>query len=109
MGTLSPLWVALERGTPATNGEPTIPELQNGNKPPRGSLPSMHSFRHTAASRALRAGESADEVAWMLGHKDSNVTRAVYVRELADARRRAMRRSRMVEEYGDLLVLAAQD
>jgi len=38
----------------------------------------------------------------MLGHKDANVTQAVYVRELADARRRAMRRSRMVEEYGDL-------
>ena len=45
----------------------------------------------------------------MLGHKDANVTRAVYVRELADARRRAMGRSRMVEDYGDLLVLAAQD
>jgi hypothetical protein len=28
-----------------------------------------------------------DEVAWMLGHKDANVTRAVYVRELADGRR----------------------
>lgn len=39
----------------------------------------------------------------MHGHKDANVTRAVYVREIADARRRAARRSRMVEEYGSLL------
>jgi hypothetical protein len=31
------------------------------------------------------------------------VTRAVYVRELADARRRTMRRSRMVAEFADVL------
>ena len=48
-------------------------------------------------------GESVDEIAFLLGHKDANVTRAVYVREIADGRRRAMRRSRMVEEYGGLL------
>ena len=70
---------------------------------PHGVLPSMHSFRHTAASRALVAGESVDEIAFLLGHRDANVTRAVYVRELADARRRTMRRSRMIAEYGDLL------
>ena len=63
----------------------------------------MHSFRHTVASRALLAGESVDEVAFLLGHRDANVTRAVYVRELSDARRRTMRRSRMVAEFGDLL------
>ena len=63
----------------------------------------MHSFRHTAASRALLAGESVDEVAFLLGHRDANVTRAVYVREVADARRRNMRRSRMMAEYGELL------
>ena len=63
----------------------------------------MHSFRHTAASRALLAGKSVDEIAFLLGHCDANVTRAVYVRELADARRRTMRRSRMIAEYGDLL------
>ena len=60
---------------------------------PRGMLPSMHSFRHTVASRALLAGESIDEVAFLLGHRDATVTRTVYVREVADARRRAMRRS----------------
>jgi integrase len=61
-----------------------------------------HSFRHTVASRALVAGESIDEVAFLLGHRDANVTRAVYVRELADARRRSMRRSRMIAEFGEL-------
>jgi integrase len=70
---------------------------------PHGSLPSMDSFRHTVASRALLAGESVDEIAFLLGHRDANVTRAVYVRGLADARRRTMRRSRMIAEYGELL------
>jgi integrase len=59
----------------------------------------MHSFRHTVASRALLAGESVDEVAFLLGHRDGNVTRAVYVREVADARRRTMRRDRMTAEF----------
>ena len=44
-----------------------------------------------------------DEVAFLLGHRDANVTRAVYVREVADARRRAMRRSRMAAEYKSAL------
>jgi integrase len=91
------------------SGSPTFPELHARDEAghplpvPRGALPSMHSFRHTAASRALLAGESVDEVAFLLGHRDANVTRAVYVRELADARRRKMRRSRMIAEFGDLL------
>jgi integrase len=63
----------------------------------------MHSFRHTVVSRALLAGESIDEVAFLLGHRDANVTRAVYLRELSDARRRTMRRSRMVAEFADVL------
>jgi integrase len=91
------------------NGNPTFPELHardaNGRPRPvrRGALPSMHSFRHTVASRALLAGESVDEIAFLLGHRDANITRAVYVRELADVRRRKMRRSRMIAEYADLL------
>jgi integrase len=90
-------------------GNPTFPELHERDadgrpvRLPFGALPSMHSFRHTAASRALLAGESVDEIAFLLGHRDANVTRAVYVRELADARRRKLRRSRMLAEYGDLL------
>jgi integrase len=90
-------------------GDPTFPVLHEQDNEgrlarlPHGALPSMHSFRHTVASRALIAGESVDEIAFLLGHRDANVTRAVYVRELADARRRTMRRSRMIAEFGDLL------
>jgi len=81
------------------DGHPTFSVLHNVDPQgdpvpvPRGMLPSMHSFRHTVASRALLAGESIDEVAFLLGHRDGTVTRTVYVREVADARRRAMRRS----------------
>lgn len=75
---------------------------------PRGTLPSMHSFRHTVASRALLAGESVDEVAFLLGHRDGTVTRTVYVREIADARRRSMRRSRMIAEYSGALRVALE-
>jgi hypothetical protein len=65
--------------------------------------------RHTVASRALLAGESIDEIAFLLGHRDANVTRTVYVRELADARRRTMRRSRMVAEFADVLAGTGAD
>jgi integrase len=90
-------------------GRPTFPVLQAVDEcgrpvpPPHGAVPSMHSFRHTMASRALRAGESVDEIAFLLGHRDANVTRAVYVREVADARRRTMRRSLMAAEFADVL------
>ena len=91
------------------DGEPTFQALHAVDDtgepvpPPHGAIPSMHSFRHTLASRALLAGESVDEIAFLLGHRDANVTRAVYVREVADARRRTMRRSKMVAEFSDLL------
>lgn len=91
------------------DGDPIFPALHERDgrgRPipvPHGALPSMHSFRHTVASRALVAGESVDEIAFLLGHRDANVSRAVYVRELSDARRRTMRRSRMLAEYADLL------
>ena len=93
-------------------GRPTFPilhELDDDGRPvrvPTGVLPSMHSFRHTVASRALVAGESIDEVAFLLGHRDATVTRVVYVREIADARRRSLRRSRMVAEYAGALRVA---
>lgn len=96
-------------------GQPTFPVLherdQHGNPilVPHGAVPSMHSFRHTMASRALLAGESVDEIAFLLGHRDANVTRAVYVRELADARRRTMRRSRIAAEYTDVLRASDRD
>jgi integrase len=63
----------------------------------------MHSFRHTVASRALLAGEIVDGVAFLLGHRDGTVTRTVYVREVADARRRAFRRSAMAAEFQGVL------
>ena len=93
-------------------GRPTFPRLHETDadgKPvrvPRGMLPSMHSFRHTVASRALLAGESIDEVAFLLGHRDGTVTRTVYVREVADSRRRALRRSRMAAEFAGALRVA---
>jgi integrase len=91
------------------DGSPTFPVLHETEEwgrrvaVPHGKVPSMHSFRHTVASRALLAGESIDEVAFLLGHRDANVTRAVYLREMSDARRRTMRRSRMVAEFSDVL------
>jgi integrase len=97
-----------QRDAVTDDGSPTFPILhrkgERGEHVPvaHGDLPSMHSFRHTVASRALLAGESVDEIAFLLGHKDANVTRAVYVREPADTRRRSMRRSRMIAEFGEL-------
>src|SRR5205807_2396639 len=97
------------------HGRPTFPilhEVDSNGKAlpvPTGSLPSMHSFRHTVASRALLAGESVDEVAFLLGHRDATVTRVVYIREIADGRRRHMRRSRMTAEYAGALRIALQD
>jgi integrase len=49
-----------------SDGRPSFPILHEtgaDGKPvpvPRGTLPSMHSFRHTVASRALLAGESVE-------------------------------------------------
>jgi integrase len=105
-----------EAQTRATDrdGRPTFPILHEtdgeGGPVPvlRGRVPSMHSFRHTVASLALLAGESVDEVAFLLGHRDGTVTRTVYVREVADARRRAMRRSRMTAEYAGALRVALE-
>lgn len=33
------------------------------------------------ASEAIAAGDGAEEVSWQLGHKNSVVTRAIYVRQ----------------------------
>jgi integrase len=78
-------------------GRPTFPVLQRVDQtgrrvpPPKGAVPSFHSFRHTAASRAIAAGESAEEVAWQLGHRNSVITRAVYVHEIRSAERATRR------------------
>lgn len=85
------------------HGQPTFPVLHERGEVPAGVVPAIHSFRHTVASRALLAGESVHEVAFLLGHRDATVTRVVYVHEIADARRRQMRRSRMTAEYAGAL------
>ena len=48
-------------------------------------------------------GQGDEGHAFLLGHRDGTVTRTVYVREVADARRRAMRRSRMAAEFSGAL------
>ena len=93
-------------------GRPTFPVLRERDERghrlpvPRGVVPSFHSFRHTAASEAIAAGESAEEVSWQLGHKTSLITRAVYVQEIKSAERTARRRARMEARYGSLLEAA---
>ena len=62
----------------------------------------MHSFLHTVASRALLAARALTR-SRSCSVIDANVTPAVYIREVADARRRNMRGSRMVAEFGDVL------
>jgi integrase len=91
------------------NGRPTFTILHERNEHDQpvpvlaGRLPSFHSFRHTAASEAIAAGESAEEISWQLGHKTSIITRAVYIQEVKSAERTARSRARMEERYGDVL------
>ena len=74
-----------------TDNSDPVPDWLDSQLPAHGRQP----------GRSRR--ESVDEIAFLLGHRDANVTRAVYVRELADARRRTMRRSRMLAEFSDIL------
>lgn len=81
-------------------------EVDEKGKPkpvPRGSVPNFHSFRHTAASEAIAAGDGAEEVSWQLGHKNSNVTRSIYIQEIKSTERRAKRRAKMESRYGSLM------
>ena len=77
------------------DGRPAFPALHEGAPPVPVAVPTFHAFRHSAASQAIRDGEGAEEVSWMLGHRNSNVTRAVYVHEIKDAERKAKGRARM--------------
>lgn len=85
-------WAKLE------NGQLAFPILSNVDadgepvKVERGELPSFHSFRHNAASNVIAEGDGAEEAAWLLGHKDSTVTRRVYVEEIKSAERSSERR-----------------
>ena len=77
------------------DGRPTFPALHDGSRVAHGDLPTFHAFRRSAASHAIRDGEGAEEVSWMLGHRNSNVTRAVYLHEIRDAERVSERRARL--------------
>lgn len=83
-------------------GKATFPLLHE-DKPPKGAAPSFHGFRHTAASEAIAAGDGAEEVSWQLGHKNSVVTRSIYVQEIKSAERTAKRRAKMDARYGSAL------
>jgi integrase len=106
---------ALRRAQKAAVDElerPTFPilhETDEDDEPvevPRGAVPNFHSFRHSAASEAIAQGDSAEEVSWQLGHRNSTVTRAVYVQEIKNAERKARRRANMEARYGSALEAA---
>jgi integrase len=63
-------------------------QLHEDRKLERGEVPSLHSFRHTLATRMSDAGATAEEIQRQLRHADANVTRAVYIHEMKDAERR---------------------
>jgi integrase len=94
-------------------GRPTFPALVEAieakTTPPRDAAPTFHGFRHSAASLALANGESAEEVSWQLGHKNSVVTRSIYVQELRTVERSARRRARMASQYDDALGALEQE
>ena len=94
---------AAMRAAVDVDGRPTFPALRDESPVARGAVPTFHAFRHSAASQAIRDGEGAEQVSWMLGHRNSNVTRAVYLHEIRDAERVAERRARMEARYGSAL------
>lgn len=81
------------------DGRPTFPELHGDVPVPRGAVPNFHSFRHTAASYALAAGDTAEEVSWMLRHKTPAVTRAIYLQEVKSREQRTRIRARSESRY----------
>jgi integrase len=80
-----------------------FPALHTGEPVAKGAVPTLHSFRHSAASEAISAGDSVEEVSWQLGHRNSVVTRTVYLQQVRDAERQAHRRNVMEDRYGPLL------
>jgi integrase len=85
---------------------PILHELDDDSKPvkvERGILPSFHSFRHSAASAVIHDGDGAEEASWMLGHANSNVTRAVYIDEIKTAERSSKRRAKLEARMGSTL------
>jgi len=56
-----------------------------------------------SASNVIAEGGGAEEAAWLLGHKDSTVTRHVYVEEIKSAERSSKRRSKLEARMGSTL------
>jgi integrase len=100
---------ATMRAAVLPTGKPAFPilsEVDDDDKPvkiPKGAVPSLHSFRHTYASDAINRGDGTEEVSWDLGHRDSTVTRRVYVQEVRTAERKAQRRQRNEDRDADRL------
>jgi integrase len=86
----------------APRGENQIRAYIERTQDGRATRFSNHATREEP-TRAPAVPAGLDEVAFLLGHSNANVTRAVYVHEVADTRRRAMRRSRMLAEYATAL------
>jgi integrase len=85
---------------------PILSETDEDDKPvkvERGDVPSFHSFRHSAASHGIANGDGVEETSWLLGHKDSTVTRRVYIEEVTTAERSAKRRGRLEARMGSTL------
>lgn len=99
---------AAQRRAIDEQGGPTFPALHHTDRrgrplpPAPGTVPCFHSFRHTAASRAIADGESAEEVAWQARAPHSVVTCAVYFHEIKSADRLAHRRQRAEAQYGEI-------
>ncbi len=100
---------ATMRAAVLSNGKlafPILSEADADEKPvkvPKGAVPSLHSFRHTYASDAISRGDGTEEVSWDLGHRDSTVTRRVYIAEVRSAERSARRRQRNEDRDADRL------
>jgi integrase len=94
---------AAQKQARTRDGSPTFPDLHNDGAVPHGAVPSFHSFRHTAASYALAAGDTAEEVSWMLRHKTPAVTRAIYLHEVRSAERLARARAKVERRHQSAL------
>lgn len=94
---------ATQKRARRSDGNPTFPPLHRDVAVPRGTVPNFHSFRHTAATLALVAGDTAEEISWLLRHKSPTVTRAVYLHELQTAERRLRVRSSAERRYQTMM------
>ena len=100
---------AAQKAARTPEGQPTFPTMHERDeygKPvplPRGAVPTFHGFRHHFASLAISSGDSAEEVSWQLGHKDSAITRQVYLQEIRSEERRAKLRAKMEARHGAML------